>query len=93
VRWHEPFSAQEAFASPFNFSFISANLGGDALHAAINSFPEVPIREWDERQFQCRANIDLQRWLTILQKATKDAVDSSPELYKVLHRDLIWWCC
>ncbi len=77
-----PFSAQSAFDSPLNFSFISANLGDDASHA-INSWPEVPAHEGDERQFQCHANIDLQRWMMISQQAVRGTAGASTAIYKV----------
>ncbi len=65
-----------------NFSFISANLGDDAAHA-INSWPQVPANPDDERQFQCHANIDLQRWLTLSQQTAGGIAAASAALYKV----------
>jgi hypothetical protein len=78
-----PFSAQHAFTLPVNFSFVSANLGDDASHA-INSWPEVPAHEGDERQFQCHANIDVQRWLMLSHQAASGALAVSAALYKVV---------
>jgi hypothetical protein len=77
-----PFTAQSAFGSPLNFSFISANVGDDASHS-INSWPEVSAHEGDERQFQCHANIDLQRWLIISRQAARGAAGASTVIYKV----------
>ena len=77
-----PFSAQRAFIPPLNFSYIVANLGDDASHA-INSWPEVAARAGDERQFQCHANIDLQRWLQVSQRAASGAAAAQPP-YKVV---------
>ena len=76
-----PFSAQRVFSSPLNFNTIIENLGDDASHA-INSWPEVPAHEGDERQYQCHANIDVQRWLVHSQQAAGDAA-LPPTLYKV----------
>ena len=77
-----PFSTIHTFHSPLNFSFISANLGDDAAHA-VNSWPEVPLHEDDERQFQCHANIDVQRWLKISRQAAMGAAEEAMALYKV----------
>ena len=92
-----PFSAQRVFSSSLNFNTIIENLGDDASHA-INSWPEVPAHEGDERQYvggdgavifcnnygryQCHANIDVQRWLVHSQQAAGDAA-LPPTLYKV----------
>ncbi len=77
-----PFSTIHSFHSPLNFSFISANLGDDASHA-VNSWPEVPLHEDDERQFQCHANIDVQRWLKISRQAAMGTTGEAMALYKV----------
>jgi hypothetical protein len=77
-----PFSAQHAVTLPLNFSFISANLGDTASHA-INSWPEVPAHPGDERQYQCHANIDLQRWRLLSQQTASGTAALSTALYKV----------
>ena len=76
-----PFSVDIKFDSPFNFSTISANLGDGPSHS-VNSYPPW-ADHWDDRQYQCHANIDVLRWLMMSQKAADNSMDSSPELYKV----------
>jgi hypothetical protein len=77
-----PFSTLQAFHSPLNFSFISANIGDDASNI-INSWPEVPEHANDERQFQCHANIDLQRWLDSSQQLSSGTISVADAVYKV----------
>jgi hypothetical protein len=76
-----PFSVGNKFDSPFNFSTISANLGDGPSHA-VNSYPTWD-KHWDNRQYQCHANIDVLRWLMMSHNAASNSMDSSPELYKV----------
>jgi hypothetical protein len=78
-----PFSMQKTFTTPLNFSFISENLGDDAEHG-VNSFPEIAAHAADQRQYQCHANIDVQRWLEVSRYAVEQGVNSTAELYKVI---------
>jgi murein DD-endopeptidase MepM/ murein hydrolase activator NlpD len=83
-----PFAARQNITLPLNFSFISANLGDDASYT-VNSFPEAreqPEQEknaTDERNYQCHANIDIQRWLTLSQQIASGANSVTAALYKV----------
>jgi hypothetical protein len=78
-----PFSARQNITLPLNFSFISANLGDTTSHA-INSWPEAAENQTDERSnYQCHANIDLQRWL-MLSRQIAGADSVSAALYKVV---------
>jgi len=77
-----PFSSQLNLTLPLNFSFISANLG-DNLSDAFNSWPEVPAHPGVQRQFQCHASIDLQRWLIRSQQTASGVSAASSALYKV----------
>jgi hypothetical protein len=76
-----PFSVEINFDSPFNFSTISADLGDGPSHA-VNSYPQW-ADYWDNRQYQCHANIDVLRWFMMSQKAANNSMDSTPQLYKV----------
>lgn len=78
-----PFSVEIKFDSPYNFSTISANLG-DGPSYAVNSYPQwAEDQYWNDRQYQCHANIDVLRWLMMSQKAANNSMGPSPELYKV----------
>ena len=77
-----PFATMSVFDSPLNFSYIREHLGDDASHA-VNSWPEIPLNAGDERQFQCHANIDLQRWLMISQQSVSGAPGVVTPFYKV----------
>jgi hypothetical protein len=77
------FSARQSITLPLNLSFISANIGDTTSHA-INSWPEVPDPDRPEvdRQFQCHAGIDVQRWLMLSHQIASGA--DSAALYKVV---------
>ena len=81
-----PFSARQNIMLPLNVSFIGANIGDTTSHA-INSWPEVPDRPEVDRQFQCHAGMDVQRWLMLSHQIASGANSVSAALYKVVQRD------